>query len=326
MPKVLITRQIPEKGMQILKESDIECDLRETGRPLARKELLEAVRDADAIIPMLYDRVDPELLDQASRLKIAANLAVGTDNIDIPACTERGVAVTNTPGVLTEATAEITFALILAAARHIVPADGYMRKGHFNGWDPMLFVGAELSGKTLGIIGLGRIGQAVARRALGFGMRIIYYNRSRLPGELAESLTATCRSLDQVIQEADFLTLHLPYYPEVHYLINKERLAMMKPGAYLINTARGAHIDEKGLVEHLKAGKIAGAALDVYEHEPTMAPGLADLDNVTILPHLGSATDKARSAMAAIAAQSVADIFTGKMPEHILNPEVFKES
>jgi len=325
MAKVLITRKIPQKGMEILHDSGLECEVYDPGRPMTRKELEEAVIGKDAIIPMLYDRIDPVLLDQATRLKVVANLAVGTDNIDIPACTKRGIAVTNTPGVLTEATADITFALILAAARHVVPADSYIRQGRFNGWDPLLFVGTELKGKTLGIIGMGRIGLAVAKRALGFGMKIIYYNRKPLSNNDAAGLEATYCSLDDVVQQADFLTLHLPYYPEVHHLIDKQRLEMMKPGAYLINTARGAHVDEKSLVEHLKAGKIAGAALDVYEHEPMMAPGLADLENVTLLPHLGSATEEARSAMASIAAQSVSDVITGKTPEHILNPEILEK-
>ncbi len=326
MRKVMITRKIPEKGMQILQRDKqaFECIVHEDDRPMTRKELEKSMKDIDAVIPMLYDRIDDRLLDLAPRLKIVANLAVGTDNIDIPACTERGIAVTNTPGVLTEATADLTFALILSAARHVVTADRYLREGRFNGWDPLLFNGAGLDGKVLGIIGMGRIGRAVARRGRGFDMEIFYYSRTPLPDDLASELEATYLPLDDLVKKADILTLHLPYSSQVHHLIDKQRLNLMKPEAYLINTARGAHVDEKSLVEHLKSEKIAGAALDVYEHEPMIAPGLAALNNVTLLPHLGSATDEARSAMAEIAAVSVSDILTGKRPEYILNPEAIK--
>jgi len=323
MAKVLITRKIPEKGMQILKDSGIDYILNEEDRPMSREEIEAKIKEVDAMIAMVYDKIDGSLLDMAPRLKIVANHAVGTDNIDISACTERKVAVTNTPGVLTDATADLAFTLILAAARHVVAADKFMREGRFNAWDPLLFNGTELKGKTLGIIGMGRIGQAVAKRSPGFGMKVVYYDERQLPEDKESALGATLLPLDEVVKNADFLSLHLPYFPEVHHLIDKRRLEMMKPGAYLINTARGPLVDEKSLVEHLRAGKIAGAALDVYEHEPMMAPGLADLENVTLLPHLGSATHEARSAMAAIAAQSVSDVISGKVPEHILNPEIF---
>ena len=321
---VLITRKIPEQGMQILKNNGFRCIVHEDDRPMNRQELESGIKNADAIIPMLNNRIDASLLDLAPKLKIVANLAAGTDNIDIPACTTRGVAATNTPGVLTEATADLTFALLLSATRHVVKADRYLREGRYNGWNPLLFTGASLNGKILGIIGMGRIGQAVAQRGRGFGMKIIYYNRNPLPDKITAPLEAAYLSLEEVIREADFLSLHLPYSPAVHHLINKERLEMMKPGAYLINTARGAHVDEKSLVTHLQAKKIAGAALDVYEYEPLLAPGLADLDNVTLLPHLGSATFDARSAMARMSAESVSAAFSGRKPHNLLNPEVFE--
>jgi len=321
--KVLITREIPEKGIQILRKSGLDCIINKTGRPMTRNDLETNIKEVDAVISMLYDRIDQPLLAMASNLRIVANYAVGIDNIDVNACTASGITVTNTPGVLTEATADLTLALILSAARKIVSADRYFREGLFNGWDPLLFVGESLTDKTLGIIGMGRIGQAVAKRARGFDMRIIYHNRKPLPDNITASLEAKYYPLDEVIREADFLSLHLPYSPEAHHLINKERLKMMKPGAYLINTARGAHVDEKSLVDHLRSKKIAGAALDVYESEPLPAKGLVSLDNVTLLPHLGSATVYARDAMAEMAASSVIAVLSGHKPLNIINPQVF---
>ncbi len=321
--KVLITREIPEKGIQILRKSGLDCIINKTGRPMTRNDLETNIKEVDAVISMLYDRIDQPLLAMASNLRIVANYAVGIDNIDVNACTASGITVTNTPGVLTEATADLTLALILSAARKIVSADRYFREGLFNGWDPLLFVGESLTDKTLGIIGMGRIGQAVAKRARGFDMRIIYHNRKPLPDNITASLEAKYYPLDEVIREADFLSLHLPYSPEAHHLINKERLKMMKPGAYLINTARGAHVDEKSLVDHLRSKKIAGAALDVYESEPLPAKGLVSLDNVTLLPHLGSATVYARDAMAEMAASSIIAVLSGHKPLNIINPQVF---
>jgi glyoxylate reductase len=321
--KVLITREIPEKGIRILRKSGLDCIVNKTGRPMTRNDLETNIKEVDAVISMLYDRIDQPLLAMASNLRIVANYAVGIDNIDVNACTASGVTVTNTPGVLTEATADLTLALILSAARKIVSADRYFREGLFNGWDPLLFVGDSLTDKTFGIIGMGRIGQAVAKRVRGFDMRIIYHNRKPLPDNITAPLEAKYYPLDEVIREADFLSLHLPYSPEVHHLINKERLNMMKPGAYLINTARGAHVDEKSLVDHLRSKKIAGAALDVYESEPLPAEGLVSLDNVTLLPHLGSATVYARNAMAEMAAGSVVAVLSGHKALNIINPQVF---
>ncbi len=320
--RVLITRVIPEDGMKILQNNNFYCQVHDQGRPISRSEFEEAIKEADAVLTMLNDRIDAELLDRASNLKIVANLAAGTDNVDLEACNEYGIAVTNTPGVLTEATADLAMALLLAAARHLVQADHCLREGKFNGWDPLLFNGATLNGKTLGIIGMGRIGQAVAKRARGFGLKIVYHNRNALPEEITSLLEAEYLSLDDLVKRSDFISLHLPYSREVHHLIDNRRLGMMKPGAYLINTARGAHIDEKSLVEHLRAGNIAGAALDVFEHEPQTAPGLTDLDNVTLLPHIGSATMEARSEMARMAAESIAAVLNGEIPNNILNPQV----
>ncbi|MGM0652879.1 MAG: 2-hydroxyacid dehydrogenase [Bacillota bacterium] len=320
--EVLVTRVIPEEGMKILQNNNFNCRVHDQDRPIMRSEFEEAIRGTDAVLSMLNDRIDADLLDLAPALKIVANLAAGTDNIDLKACTKRGIAVTNTPGVLTEATADLAMALLLAAARHLVQADQYLREGKFNGWDPLLFTGTALNGKTLGIIGMGRIGRAVAKRARGFGLKIVYHNRKSLPEEITSPLGAEYLSLDDLIKSSDFISLHLPYSREVHHLIDSRRLSMMKVGTYLINTARGAHIDEKSLVESLRAGNIAGAALDVFEHEPQTAPGLTDLDNVTLLPHIGSATLEARTEMSRMSAESIAAVLNGKKPDNIINPEV----
>ncbi|MGB7446691.1 MAG: D-glycerate dehydrogenase [Dethiobacteria bacterium] len=322
-PKVFITRPIPDEALQLLSEV-CRVELNGENRILDREELFQGVREAQALLCMLDDRIDDALLEQAPDLKIVANLAVGTDNIDIDACSARGIAVTNTPGVLTEATADLTFALILAVVRRIVPADRYVREGRFNGWGALLFTGGELWGKTLGIIGMGRIGQAVARRGRGFGMKILYHNRRPVEEAIARELEAEYAGLEDVIRRADILTLHLPYSPEVHHLIDRKELQMMKPTAYLINTARGAHVNEKALVEHLREGKIAGAALDVYEHEPALAPELAALDNVVLTPHIGSAALATRIKMAKTAAENIVAALQGRRPPNLLNKEIWK--
>lgn len=323
-PIVFVTRKIPDEGMKILNE---DFDVRvydDDNRPVTRADLLEQVKDASAVLSMLNDKINREVLDAAPDLKVVANMAVGTDNIDIDACTEKGIVVANTPGVLTEATADLTFALLLSISRRIVEGDAYVREGQFSGWDPLLFLGGELYNKTLGIIGMGRIGQAVARRAKGFGMNIIYHNRSPVKGEISQQLEAVYLSVDEVVQQADYLTLHLPYYPQVYHIINRERLHMMKPTSYLINTARGAHVDEYSLVDCLKNGKIAGAALDVFEKEPQLTPGLEKLNNVVLAPHVGSAGRETRSTMSRMAAESIRDVLQGKTPEYIVNTQVLE--
>ena len=321
--KIFITRKISEDVMQIL-ESMGTVEVYQGERPIPREKLLEGVKEAEALYCMLTDRVNKEIIEAAPRLRIVANMAVGVDNIDILACKERGIVVTNTPGVLTNATADLTWSLLLAVSRNIVNGDRYMREGKFVGWGPLLFVGGDYFGKNLGIIGMGRIGQAVARRGQGFGMNMIYYQRNRLPDKVERELGAKYLSMEEVIREADYLTLHLPYYPQVHHLIIQEKLGMMKPTAYLINTARGAHVDEKALVEHLKARRIAGAALDVYENEPQLASGLADLDNVVLAPHMGSASVSTRHQMALMVAKDIAAVLNGEEPMHVVNPDVYR--
>lgn len=322
MLTVFITREIPAEGLKLL-EGKFRLRIHAAEGPVTRSEMLEGVKDADALLCMLTDRVDEDVVESAPGLKIVANMAVGVDNIDVEACTGRGIVVTNTPGALTEATADLTWALLLAVTRRIVEGDRFVRAGKFRGWGPLLMVGGDLQGKTLGIIGMGRIGRAVARRGAGFGMRIVYNQRRRLPPEVEEGLGAVYLSLDEVIREADVLTLHLPYYPQVHHLMDRERLGLMKPTAYLINTARGAHLDEKALLEHLQENRIAGAALDVYENEPALTPGLTGLDNLVLAPHMGSAGISSRRIMAEMAAKSIEAVLKGVKPEHVVNPEVF---
>ena len=324
MPAIFITKEISGEGLELLKKEH-RLQINSTDRPVTLQEMLDGIREADALLCMLSDRVGREIIENAPNLKVVANLAVGVDNIDVEACTSRGIVVTNTPGVLTEATADLTWALLLAVTRRVVEGDCFVRAGKFKGWGPLLFVGGDLHGKTLGIIGMGRIGCAVARRGAGFGMRIIYYQRERLPAAVEKELKAAYLPLNKVVGEADYLTLHLPYYPEVHHFINEERLGMMKPNAYLINTARGAHIDEQALVKHLKANKIAGAALDVYEKEPQLSPGLVGLKNVVLSPHTGSASAVTRRLMTEMAVKSIVAVLNGKRPEHVVNPEVFSQ-
>ncbi len=321
MATIFITRKIPGEGLSLLEDKN-RIIINPAERPVTREEMLAGVKEADALLCMLTDRIGGDVVNSAPRLKVAANMAVGVDNIDVEACTGRGIVVTNTPGVLTEATADLTWALLLAVTRRVVEGDRFIRAGKFKGWGPLLFVGGDLHGKTLGIIGMGRIGRAVARRGAGFGMKIVYHKRERLPAAVEKELKAAYLPLDEVVKMSDYLTLHLPYYPGVHHLINEQRLGLMKPDAYLINTARGAHIDEKALAKHLENKRIAGAALDVYENEPQLTPGLIGLDNLVLAPHTGSASKSTRRIMAEMAARSIAAVLKGEKPEHAVNPEV----
>ena len=257
------------------------------------------------------------------RLKMIANLGVGYNNIDVRAATARGIPVSNTPGVLTEATADLAFTLLLAVARRVVEGDRRVRAGEFKFWAPFLFLCREVSGKTLGIVGMGRIGKAVARRARGFDMPVLYHNRSRLESDEEDRLGARHASLDELLQQSDFVSLHVPLTAQTTHLIGGEQLAAMKPTAYLINTARGPVVNEQALLEALQARRIAGAALDVYENEPALTPGLTLLDNVVLLPHVGSATLETRTRMAAMAAQNLIAGLSGQTPPNVVNPEVF---
>ena len=272
----------------------------------------------EAIVSVVTDRIDGALLARTPRVRIVANVAVGYDNIDVAACTERGVVVTNTPGVLTDATADLAFGLLLAAARRVAEGDRLVRRGEFTGWTPSFLLGARVHGAALGLVGLGRIGQAMARRARGFGMRVSYAARTRTSPDVERALGATHVPLDDLFRSADFVSLHCPLTPETRHLVNAERLVHMKAGAVLINTARGACVDEAALAAALHAGRLAAAALDVFEDEPRIHPDLLALENVVLAPHIGSADRPTRVAMASMAVDNVLAVLGGRPPLHAI--------
>lgn len=315
--KVFVTYKIPEDGLKLLKEK-YELDVYEGGEFLTKEEMMNRVKDADAVITQLRDPVDKEFIDAGKKLKIIANYAVGFNNIDVEYAKSKRIYVTNTPGVLTEATADIAWALILAVARKIIPADKFVREGKFKGWKPKLFLGYEIYGKILGIIGMGRIGQAVARRATGFGMKILYHNRKRLPDKVEKLYNATYVDLETLLKTSDFISVNVPLTDETYHLLDEKRLHLLKPNAILVNTARGPVVDEKALYKLLKEGKIAGAGFDVYENEPLLTPGLEKLDNVVLLPHIGSATFETRSKMSIMVAENVIDALEGRKPKNLV--------
>jgi glyoxylate reductase len=327
-PKVFVTREIPEIGLKMIKEYyEVEVWDRYTAPP--REVLLEKVRNVDALVTLLTDKIDKEVLDNAPRLRIIAQYAVGYDNIDVDYATAKGVYVTNTPGVLTDATADFTWALLLAAARRVVEADRFVRSGEYwrtgTGWHPLMMLGYQVSGKTLGIIGMGRIGQAVARRAKGFGMRILYYDVFRLPEEQEKELGVQYVDLETLLRESDFVSIHVPLTKETYHMIGERELKMMKKTAVLVNTARGAVIDTDALVKALKEKWIAAAGLDVFEQEP-LPPDhpLTKLDNVVLAPHIASATYETRAAMAELVARNLIAFYKGEVPPTLVNKEVVK--
>ena len=274
----------------------------------------DELAEADALLCLLTDRVDAALLERAPRLRVVANAVVGYEHVDLRACAARGIVVTNTPDVLTEATADLTWALILATVRRLPQAERSLRAGEFHGWGFWDYLGGDLAGATLGIFGMGRIGRAVARRAAGFGMRVVYHSRTRLPPDEEARLGAEPVSFDELLARSDVLTLHAPLTAETRHAIGREALGRMRPGSYLVNTARGALVDEAALVDALRDGPLAGAGLDVYEREPEITPGLLDLPNVVLLPHVGSATAGTRTRMAMLAARNVHAVLSGLPP------------
>jgi glyoxylate reductase len=324
-PKLFSTQVLSEEPRRRLAEHfEVEYWTGDDRPP--RAEMLKCVAGKDALICLLTEKIDSELLDAAGPgLRIVANVAVGFDNIDVPACTARKVAVTNTPGVLDETTADFAWALLMAVARRLVEGDRFARSGQWHRWSFDLLCGTDVWGKTLGIIGLGRIGRAVARRASGFRMRVIYNSTTRAPAEIEKELNAEYLPQDQVLQQADFLSLHVPLNAKTQGLIGPAELAKMKPTAFLINTTRGAVVQEAALVEALEKGVIAGAALDVFEREPLISDGLRR-DNVVLAPHLGSASTETRNRMAMIAVENVVALFSGQRPPTILNPEVLQRN
>ncbi len=321
-PRVLVTRQVHPDAIRRM--ADVcELDIWTEDRPIPREELLARVVDKDGLYCMLTERVDEELLARAPRLRVVSNMAVGYDNVDVAACVRRGIPVGNTPGVLTDATADLAFALILAAARRLVEAVDYVRAGRWQTWSPSLLLGHDVYGATLGILGMGRIGAAVARRATGFGMRVIYHSRRRHE-EVEAALGATYVDLNTLLQEADVLSIHTPLTPETYHLIGEAELRRMKPTAILVNTARGGVVDPKALYRALQEGWIAYAALDVTEPEPIPPDDpLLTLPNCIVVPHIGSATQATRRRMALIAAENLIAGVQGKRLPYCVNPEVY---
>jgi glyoxylate reductase len=320
--RVFITQPIPEPGPSLVRQAADDLKSNPDDRILSADELRAEVAGRDAVLCLLTDRIDAGVLEAARGCRVFANMAVGYNNVDVAAATRLGILVTNTPGVLTEATADLTWALILGVARRVAEGDREMRAGRFPGWGPMYMLGGDVTGSTLGLVGPGRIAAAVARRARGFGMPLLYHGR-RASAEL-EALGARGVGLDELLARSDFVSLHVPLQPETRHLIDARALGLMKPTAYLINTARGPVVDEAALVEALRSGTIAGAGLDVYEDEPRMAEGLADCPNAVLLPHLGSATHATRGAMSRIAAENLVAVLEGKKPPNLVNPEAWR--
>lgn len=315
--KVLVTRKIPEEGLNKLREY-FDVEVNELDRAYTYDELKEKVKGKDGVLSLLSDKIDGEIMGVESRVKIFANYAVGYNNMDVEAAKARNIYISNTPGVLTDATADITWALLFATARRIVEGDKCIREGKFLGWSPNFLLGRDVSGKTLGIIGAGRIGRAVALRAMAFNMRVLYYNRSRKE-EFEKETGAEYVSFEELLGISDYVTIHTPLTKETTHMISHREFDMMKDTAILINTSRGAVVDEKALVRALKENKIWGAGLDVYENEPEVEEGLKDLGNVVLCPHLGSATDETRIKMAVMAADNIIAALNGEVPPNCVS-------
>ena len=321
-PKVLVTRVIPEKGLEIIREF---CDLElwQSELPPTREELLQHIRGMDGVLSLLTDKIDGDMMDEAGpQLKVISNFAVGFDNIDVPAATARKIPVGNTPDVLTDATADFAFALLMAVARRMTEAERYVREGRWKTWGPMTLLGVDIKGATLGLVGLGRIGKAVARRALGFDMRVIYYDPTEKKRE--PTLKATRVDFETLLAESDFISLHTPLTPDTRHMIDAEAFSRMKPNAVLINTARGPIVDPEALYEALKEHRIFGAGLDVTEPEPLpMDSPLLMLDNVLTVPHIASASKSSREQMSFMAAQNLIAGLKGERLPHCVNPQVY---
>jgi glyoxylate reductase len=323
-PKIVVTRRIPDPALELLREAG-DVWVSPHDRPLETAELHEAVAGADIAVTLLHDKVDDAFLDAAGdQLRAVTNVAVGFDNIDVPAATKRGVLITNTPGVLTEATADLAMTLILAVTRRIGEGERLIRGREPWSWHMFMLLGMGLQEKTLGVVGMGAIGQSLARRAKAFGMDIVYSDARPASDEVEAELGARRLELDELLAASDVVSLHAPLMDETRHLMNAERLGRMKDTAYLVNSARGPIVDEAALVDALRSGQIAGAGLDVYENEPDVHPGLLELDNVVLLPHLGSATIETRTAMGVLAAKNAIAVLTGERPPTPVNPEVLE--
>jgi len=319
-PRILVTREVFQVTLDYLGQH-FEVDSNQSDTPLTSAQLSGRLADKDGAMTVLTDRIDEVLLAHCPKLKAVCNIAVGYNNFDLKACTARGVLATNTPGVLDAATADFTWTLILATARRLTEAEAWLRAGEWKGWKLKQFLGTDVQGATLGVIGMGRIGQAVARRAQGFDMTVLYYNRKRLTPELERACHAQYASLDELLARADIVTLHTPYSPETHHLIGAAQLAKMKPSAILIHAARGGVVDDMALIEALETGKIAAAGLDVYENEPKFNPAFLKFKNVVLAPHIASATTNTRRNMAMLAAKNLVAALTTGNPPNLLNPK-----
>ncbi|MDH7506715.1 MAG: D-glycerate dehydrogenase [Candidatus Thermoplasmatota archaeon] len=320
--KIFVTRRIPKQGLELL-EKEHEIEIFPHDRVPTKQEIIDGVKGKDGLLCLLSDKIDADVINAEPNLKMIANYAVGYDNIDIATATKKKIPVSNTPGVLTDATAEMTWALIFSVARRIVEADKFTRSGRFKGWAPMLMLGQSISNKTLGIIGAGRIGEAVALKSEGFKMNILYFD-SGINIVLEKKLKARKVDLVKLLKESDFVSLHVPLTKETYNLIGEKELKMMKKNAILINTSRGPVVDEKALVKALKEKWIFGAGLDVYEHEPDISEDLKKLDNIVLQPHSASATFESRTNMAILAAKNMLAGLKGEIPPNCVNPEIFR--
>ncbi len=323
-PSVFITRMIPSAAVDLLKKHcDVEINTQD--RVLSKKQLMKKVKGKSAVLCLLTDTIDDDVFESAGpQCRIFANYAVGYNNIDVASATRRKIAITNTPGVLTDATADLAWALLFSVARRIVEADRFTRQGKFKGWAPDLFLGLNITGKTLGVIGAGRIGSNFAKKAVGFSMKILYYDVKR-NSEFEKECKAQYVELDTLLKESDFISIHVPLLPETKHLIGPEEFSIMKKTSILINTSRGLVVDEKALVKALRKKLIWGAGLDVYENEPLLEPGLKNLGNVVLLPHIASATVETRTKMGIMAAENILAFFRGEIPPNIVNPEVLSD-
>ncbi len=321
-PRIFLTRELPPQTMELLRRQSV-LTMNHEDRYLTKQEIMEGVQGVDGLLCLLTDVIDDQILSANPALKVVANFAVGFNNIDIDAATARKIPVTNTPGVLTETTADMAFALLLDSARRVAEGDRFVRTRAWQGWGPLQFLGADVSHSTLGLIGLGRIGKSMIPRARGFSMNVLYWNRTRLTPQEEASLNVTYGELDEVLKQSDFVSLHVAQNEATRHLLGKREFSLMKPEALLVNTARGPIVDEKALVVALQSGQIAGAGLDVYEQEPLLEPELYEMDNVVVAPHLGSGTIGTRTKMGNMAAENCLATCLGQRPPNLVNPQIY---
>ena len=322
-PKILVTREVFDETLSYLSEH-CEVDSNQGDVALGADALAQRLSDKDGVVCSLTDRIDAALLERAPRLKVVANVAVGYNNIDVPACTARQIMATNTPGVLDDSTADLAWALMLAAARRLTEVERRVRQGEWTGWRLKQWLGVDVHHATLGIVGMGRIGQTIAKRATGFEMRVLYHNRKRVAEDIERKLNASCMSLETLLRQSDFVVLQVPYSPATHHMIGAAEIAMMKPTAILVNSTRGGVVDDAALIAALKDGKIRAAGLDVFENEPKLNSDFLKLDNVVLAPHIGSSTEATRRAMAMTAAKNAVAALTGATPPNLINPDARK--